>query len=173
MLQLREKHLSDREVLAAAAQITRVTRGTGTLFVMNDRADLALASGADLLHLGQDDLPIEQARQIVGAMPIGLSTHSLNQVHQALAHNPAYIGFGPVYPTTTKQIADATVGTDLLRQVVDISPVPVVAIGGIFPENIKDVLSSGARNLSLVRHLMHTDQTELRIEQINRQICGV
>lgn len=173
MLQLREKHLSDREVLAAAAQITRVTRGTGTLFVMNDRADLALASGADVLHLGQDDLPIEQARQIVGAMPIGLSTHSLYQVRQALAHNPAYIGFGPVYPTTTKQIADATVGTDLLRQVVDISPVPVVAIGGIFPENIKDVLSSGARNLSLVRHLMHTDQTELRIEQINRQICGV
>lgn len=166
VLQLREKHLSDREVLAAAARITAITRGTATRFVINDRADLALAAGADMLHLGQDDLPIAEARRIVGSMPIGLSTHSIAQAREALTHNPAYIGFGPVYPTTTKTIADPTVGTELLRQVVSFSTVPVVAIGGIFPDNIRDVFSTGARNYSLVRHLMESEQMEERIAEL-------
>lgn len=167
MLQLREKHLSDREVLAAAAEITAVTRGTGTLFVMNDRADLALACGADVLHLGQDDLPIEQARKIVGQMPIGLSTHSVEQARRALSHHPAYIGFGPVYPTTTKRIADPTVGTKLLRQVVEFSTVPVVAIGGIFPDNVREVLATGVKTFSMVRYLMESERLEQRICEIS------
>lgn len=173
MLQLREKHLSDREVLAAAAQITAVTRGTSTLFVMNDRADLALAASADVLHLGQDDIPIEEARKIVGRdMLIGLSTHSIAQAKEALSHKPDYIGFGPVYPTTTKQIADPTVGTELLKEVIGFSDVPVVAIGGIFPHNLKEVLATGAQNFSLVRHLMETTDTQQRIIELKSITSG-
>ncbi len=168
-LQLREKHLSDKALLAAAREMKSVTRGSDTQFVINDRADIALLSDADTLHLGQDDLNIEDARKIVGDMPIGLSTHSIAQAQQALQHNPVYIGFGPVYPTTTKANPDPVVGVNLLREVLAIATVPVVAIGGIFPENIDTVVGAGARNLSLVRHLMCDEMSE-RIAEIQALI---
>lgn len=154
MLQLREKELSDSDLLAAALEIREATRGTLTKFVVNDRADIALLAQADILHLGQDDLTPTQARKIVGDMPIGLSTHSLEQVRAAMAENPIYIGFGPVFPTTTKAKPDPTVGLDLLSQAIAISRVPVVAIGGIFPENLDQVLAAGATSFSMVRYLM-------------------
>ncbi len=172
-LQLREKNLDDREILAAAAEIKAVTDGTDTQFVMNDRADLALLSKADMLHLGQGDITLAAARTIVGDMPIGLSTHSLSQAAEALAQEPAYIGFGPVYPTTTKAIADPTVGTELLSQVVQSTETPVIAIGGIFPETLDSVLSAGARNICLVRHLMECEsEAELteRIEALTAKL---
>ncbi len=169
MLQLREKHLDDRAILAAAAEITTVTRGTGTMFVMNDRADLALLAGADVLHLGQGDISLADARRIVGPeMTIGLSTHSLEQARSAIAQGADYIGFGPVWATPTKDVPDEVVGLDLLRQVVGFSPVPVVAIGGIFPENLNEVLATGARSFSLVRYLMSTPALGERIDILKR-----
>ncbi len=171
MLQLREKRLDDRAVLAAAAEITAVTRGTDTRFVMNDRADLALLAGADVLHLGQGDVSLADARRIVGPeMLIGLSTHSLQQAHDAIAAGADYIGFGPVWATPTKEIADAVVGVEQLRRVVGFSPVPVVAIGGIFPENMPQVLDAGARSFSLVRYLMSTPDLDERIQLLQDQI---
>lgn len=168
-LQLREKHLSDKELLAAAREMSSVTKGSQTQFVISDRADIAVLSDADLLHLGQDDLSVEDARKIIGDMPIGLSTHSIEQAQKALLHNPAYIGFGPVYPTTTKANPDPVVGVNLLREVLTIATCPVVAIGGIFPENIATVTAAGAKNLSLVRHLMCDEMSE-RIAQIQEAI---
>ncbi len=164
MLQLREKRLDDKAVLAAAAEITAVTRGTETLFVMNDRADLAMLAGADVVHLGQGDISLADARRIVGPeMKIGLSTHTLQQARDAIAAGADYIGFGPVWATPTKDVPDEVVGLELLRQVVGFSPVPVVAIGGIFPENLPDVLATGARSFSLVRYLMSTPDLDVRI----------
>lgn len=171
MVQLREKHLDDRTLLKAAREIREVTRGTGTLFVVNDRPDIARLSGADALHLGQDDVSMEDARRIVGPdMKVGLSTHSVAQAKAALAQNPDYIGFGPVYATTTKAIPDPTVGTALLSEALSFASVPVVAIGGIFPENLDAVLAAGARNVCLVRHLMESPDLEARIRQLKRRI---
>ena len=171
MLQLREKHLDDRAILAAAAEILEVTRGTETLFVMNDRADLAVLAGADAVHLGQGDVSLADARRIAGPdMKIGLSTHSLQQAHDAIAAGADYIGFGPVWATPTKEIPDATVGIELLRQVVGFSPVPVVAIGGIFPENLPQVLAAGARSFSLVRYLMSTPDLDDRIKTLQEMM---
>lgn len=172
MLQLREKRLDDRALLAAAAEITAVTRGTETLFVMNDRADLALLAGADVLHLGQGDISLADARRVVGPeMKIGLSTHSLQQAHEAIAAGADYIGFGPVWPTPTKAIADPAVGLKQLSEVVGFSSVPVVAIGGIFPENLDEVLAAGARNVCLVRHLMESDDLAERIANLKSKIA--
>ncbi|MGM0532660.1 MAG: thiamine phosphate synthase, partial [Bacteroidota bacterium] len=164
MLQLREKHLSDRELLKVAREIREITRNTGTNFVINDRPDIALLCDADFLHLGQEDLPIEEARKIVGAnMGIGLSTHSLSQAREALQKNPHYIGFGPIYSTTTKENPDPTVGPEPLSEVLQFSQVPVVAIGGIFPDTLEPVLKAGARNVAVVRYLMNTTELEDRI----------
>lgn len=172
MLQLREKRLDDRAVLAAAAEILAVTRGTGTLFVMNDRADLALLAGADVLHLGQGDISLADARRIVGPdmLPIGLSTHTLDQARAAIAEGADYIGFGPVWATPTKDVPDEVVGVELLRQVTAFSPVPVVAIGGIFPENLGEVLDAGARSFSLVRYLMETPDLDTRLRLLQARL---
>ncbi len=171
-LQLREKDLPDSAILDAARRIKSVTDGTCVQFVMNDRADLAMLSGADMLHLGQDDISPLDARRIVGSdMPIGLSTHSIAQAKAALAldEKPAYIGFGPIYATTTKAIADPTVGTELLAEVLSFADIPVIAIGGIFPSNISTVVGAGARNICLVRHFMEcttSEELELRIREM-------
>ncbi len=169
-LQLREKKLSDKEIIAAAREIKAVTDGTDTMLVINDRPDIAKIVGADCLHLGQDDMGIEDARKIVGNMPIGLSTHNLDQVRAAQSKDLLYIGFGPVYDTTTKENPDPTVGTQLLSQATEISELPIIAIGGIFPENVGEVLAAGAQNICLVRHLMHEDMRKRIVELKNNLI---
>ena len=173
MIQLREKYLTDREIIEAGKRIKSITAGTNTLLVIYDRVDLALAAGADVLHLGQDDLPIEEARKIAGdRLKIGLSTHSIEQVREALTHKPDYIGFGPVYPTNAKARPDAPVGVGMLKEVLSFADVPVVAIGGIFPENLDDVVAAGAKNVALVRHFMQTTETEQRIVEIKKSLTG-
>lgn len=167
MLQLREKHLSDKELIKIGKEIRGITKGTDTNFVINDRPDIAVLCDADYLHLGQDDISIEEARKIVGDMKIGLSTHSIHQAKEALSKKPNYIGFGPIYPTNTKSISDKPVGTEQLKQVLEFANVPVVAIGGIFPENINNVIEAGAKNIAMVRHFMQTDKFDKRIQDLN------
>lgn len=173
MLQLREKEMSDGELLRTARELRAVTRGTQTRLIINDRPDIALLSEADGVHVGQSDLSVSDVRQVVGErMVVGLSTHSIEQATEAQTLSGVdYIGFGPVYPTTTKAVPDPVVGTALLRQVLAFSHLPVVAIGGIFPENVDTVTAVGARNLCLVRHFMTpTDSAEVErsIRQIQR-----
>lgn len=169
MLQLREKNLPDRELLAVAKKIRAVTKNTATKLIINDRPDIAKLCGADVLHLGQSDATLADARAIVGPeIAIGVSTHSLLQAEQALQLKPAYIGFGPVFPTTTKAIPDPVVGVEQLKEVLKFATAPVVAIGGIFPENIEPVLQAGSKNLVLVRYLMQTKGLDRRIKEIQK-----
>lgn len=174
MLQLREKNLNDRDLLEVAYVLREKTAGTNTLFAVNDRADIAKLVKADILHLGQNDLSIADTRKIVGNdMMIGLSTHSLEQAKNALDLNPAYIGFGPIFKTPTKAVPDPVVGTAKIRSVVDMADkrnIPVVAIGGIFPDNLADVLQAGARNISMVRYFMESTDLDGRIKQITKII---
>lgn len=165
MLQLREKDLSDKELIKIGKEIRAITKGSETNFVMNDRPDLAAICEADFLHLGQDDMSVNEARKIVGDMKIGLSTHSLQQVKEALDQKPDYIGFGPVYPTNAKAKPDQPVGVELLKQIVEMATIPVVAIGGIFPENLQTILGTGAKNIAMVRHFMQCDQFKERIQE--------
>lgn len=168
MLQLREKDLSDKELVRIGREIKSITKGSETKFVVNDRPDIAVLCDADFLHLGQDDIAMEDARRVVGDMRIGLSTHSIEQATVALAKNPDYIGFGPVYPTNAKAIPDKPVGINLLKQVLGIAKIPVVAIGGIFPDNIEEVIDAGARNIAMVRHFMQTNEFDSRVLEINK-----
>ncbi len=172
-LQLREKQADARRILQMAEEILAVTRGSDTLFFINDRVDLALAAGADGVHLGQEDLSISEARRIAAGTPlrIGLSTHSLEQARAALQTRPDYIGFGPIYPTPTKERPDPVVGTGRLRKVLQFADRPVVAIGGIDESNLDEVLAAGARNLCMVRFLMETPDLENRIRITQRRLA--
>jgi thiamine-phosphate pyrophosphorylase len=130
-LQLRAKDLAPREVLHLLRAIHPVCREWGVPLFANDRPDLAMLAGCEGVHVGQDDLPIGLIKRIAPMLRIGVSTHTLAQVDRALADQPDYVAFGPVFETQSKQRPDDVVGIDALITVVARCPVPVVAIGGI------------------------------------------
>jgi len=145
VIQLRDKRLTDRELLQRARRIRELTAGTNTLFIMNDRADLAVVAGADGVHVGQDELSVAEARTIIGPDAlIGVSTHSLAQAKQAEADGADYIGVGPTFASTTKQFGVSQLtGLELLRAVAATVRLPAFAIGGIGRENLREVLAAG------------------------------
>lgn len=153
MLQLRAKRLDDRSFVELAKRVRTTCGEAGIPFVINDRADIARLVAADGLHLGQDDLPVGDARRVVGNMQIGVSTHDLEQAIQAERDGANLIAFGPVFGTTTKQDPDPVVGLDGLAEVCRAVSRPVVAIGGITPENAAETLRAGARYIAVISAL--------------------
>lgn len=145
MIQFRDKRLADGELLGRARRLRELTRGTSTLFIMNDRADLARLAQADGVHVGQEELTVGQARAIVGADAlIGVSTHSLDQVRQAVLDGANYIGVGPVFESKTKSFpCQLLTGLALLRTVQAEISLPAFAIGGIDHGNLPQVLAAG------------------------------
>jgi thiamine-phosphate pyrophosphorylase len=158
-LQWRDKSASARELLAQARRLVPAARAAKVPLIINDRPDVALAAGADGVHLGQDDLPVPEARAILGERLIGCSTHSLAQAQAAQADGADYIGFGPVYPTPTKPDY-GSVGLDAVRTVCGRVRVPVVCIGGIDAGSVDAVLERGARCVAVVRAVCAADDPE-------------
>jgi len=150
VLQLRMKGADAAEQLALARLLAPWCRARGVTFIVNDRVDVALAAGADGVHLGQDDLPLPAARTIVPAgFLIGVSTHDEAQARAAAGAD--YIGFGPCFTTSTKQNPDPVVGLDRLARVCAASPIPVVAIGGITLDTVAAVARAGAAAAAIIR----------------------
>lgn len=159
IVQLRMKNGSDSEILAVARRFARCCAAHAALFVLNDRPDLAAAAGADGVHVGQEDVPVAQARATVGAQRlVGLSTHSPHQV-DAAAGVVDYIGVGPVNETPTKPGAPA-VGLELVRYAATHADMPFFVIGGIGAENIDAVASAGAERIAVVRALTEAADPE-------------
>jgi len=143
VLQLRDKQLCDRELVARARQLRKLTQHTQTLFIMNDRPDIAALCEADGVHIGQEELSVKDARTIVGAGKlVGLSTHSIEQARQAVLTGADYIGCGPTFPSATKQF-DEFPGVAFLRQVSAEIGLPAFAIGGINLDNLAKVTATG------------------------------
>lgn len=152
LVQLREKLLSPAEFYSEAAAALRVARDLGVKLIINDRVDIALALKADGVHLGQDDLPPEAARRILGeAAIIGFSTHNAEQARWALNMPVDYVALGPIFATSTKENAESPLGLlklRLIRQAV--GEMPLVAIGGITAENSQTVIEAGADAVALI-----------------------
>src|SRR5438874_2973814 len=150
-VQLRDKEASDEDLAATGRELRAVCTRAGALFVVNDRPDLALECGADGVHLGQDDVPVEEVRAEVGdALVIGLSTHSTQQIAAAEASSADYYAVGPVHETPTKPGRPA-VGLELVRHAASVASRPWFAIGGIDPGNVTEVAAAGARRVVVVR----------------------
>jgi thiamine-phosphate pyrophosphorylase len=156
MIQLREKHLEARAFFREAEAALRVARERGLRLIINDRVDIALALGADGVHLGQDDLPPEAARRILGERAvIGFSTHNVEQARLAASLPIDYLAIGPIFSTSSKDNPDPTVGLDGLGRVRRAVPsLPLVAIGGITPENGQETLAAGAESLAVIGALL-------------------
>ncbi|MCE5197834.1 MAG: thiamine phosphate synthase [Armatimonadota bacterium] len=151
LVQIRDKHASDRDFYEAALQIREVTEEAGVLFFVNDRIDIAGAVGADGVNIGQSDLPVEIARGLLGeGVIIGVSATDIEQAKQAQEDGADYIGFGPIFPTTTKSDSGPVTGLETLRRICHEVSLPVVAIGGICLDNIGSVAANGAACAAVV-----------------------
>jgi len=153
MVQLRQKEWSTRQLLPLAKALRDRAREAGVTFIVNDRLDVALAVEADGLHVGQDDLPAPIARRLLRlGMILGVSSHSFKQAQQAQADGADYVAVGSIYPTATKAESQL-VGVELLRQLRPLISIPLVAIGGITPENAGEVIRAGADGVAVISAL--------------------
>ena len=149
LIQLRDKRLSDREMLGFGRRLTELTRDSKTRWIMNDRADLALAARADGVHLGQTDLPVAEVRRMMGANRlIGVSTHNIEQAHSAVMDGANYIGVGPVFASNTKSF-DEFPGMELVRHVGREIQLPAFAIGGIVPDKVSQIVRNGLHRIAV------------------------
>jgi thiamine-phosphate pyrophosphorylase len=157
VFQLREKNLSDRELLERAKQVRLWTRKVGVLFVVNDRPDLARLAEADGVHLGQDDLPVREARRILGPEAlIGVSTHNVEQLRRAILDGASYVGVGPTFPSGTKDFAEFP-GPQFVRQAVAETSLPAFVIGGVNRDTIDVAVAAGARRVAVGEAIARAD----------------
>jgi thiamine-phosphate pyrophosphorylase len=158
VIQLREKTLTDAELIQRARRVRELTRKAGALFIVNDRPDIARLADADGVHLGQDDLSIRDARRIVGPDSlIGVSTHSIDQMRRAVLGGADYLGVGPVFPSRTKEFAEFP-GLEFVRQAAAETSLPTIALGGITLDNLPEVLAAGVRRVAVSSAIAAADE---------------
>ncbi len=168
-IQIRDKHTPARALLDDLLRCVELAARSGARIIVNDRCDLAWLSGAAGVHVGQDDIPPTAARSLLGAQAvIGFSNHTLAQVRPSNRLEIQYIGFGPIFETATKPDAAPAVGLAGLRAACRKSAIPVVAIGGIQLENIRDVLDAGAASAAVISTLLTAPDLSRRMEQLRR-----
>ncbi len=170
VIQLREKSRDDRTLLSKAHEVRELTRRLGVLFVLNDRPDLAVLCEADGVHLGQDDLSIRDARRIVGPkMLVGVSTHNLDQVRQAVLDGASYIGVGPTFASQTKNFANFA-GLAFVSEVAAETSLPAFAIGGITLDNLPQALAAGARRVAVSHALCAADDPKKTVARFREAL---
>lgn len=172
LIQYRSKKASSRDFFEISRRLSSSLAPRGVRFIVNDRPDIALLSGAGGVHVGQTDLGVEETRAICGKqLWVGVSTHTLDQVTEADRTSADYIAFGPIFPTTTKENPDAVVGTELLRRARRLTRKPLVAIGGIMRERAAEVYSAGADSLAVSRDLICAPNPAQRVHEY-LQVAG-
>ena len=166
-LQLRAKNMSGAAFLATASAIVQLAHRQHARVIINDRADIARLTGADGVHVGQEDLPPAAIRVVAGDVSIvGLSTHTLEQVERAVSEPVSYVAIGPVFGTVTKATGYEKVGLDLVREAARRAAargLPLVAIGGITLETASSVLDAGATSVAVIGDLLATGDPEARV----------
>jgi thiamine-phosphate pyrophosphorylase len=155
LIQLRDKHSAARRIFEQASRLAAILAPRGVRFMVNDRADIAVLSGAGGVHVGQTDTPVEEARKVCGPRRwVGVSTHNLEQLRAADRTSADYIAIGPIFPTGTKENPDPVVGVDFLRRARQMTGKPLVAIGGITRESAAEVFGAGADSIAVIRDLL-------------------
>ncbi|WP_163999911.1 thiamine phosphate synthase [Pyxidicoccus caerfyrddinensis] len=167
VVQLRMKRTPPREALAAAREVAALCRRAGALCLLNDRVDLALLAGADGVHVGDEDLPPEAARELLGpGRLVGVTVRGVDGARAAREAGADYVGVGPLFGTTTKQVAAPVLGLEAFAAVVKGSPLPVVGIGGVGLANISRVAAAGAHGAAVVSDALLAGDIAERVRQL-------
>jgi thiamine-phosphate pyrophosphorylase len=166
LLQYRNKRASARELFESSKRLSSLLVPQGVTFVVNDRADVAAVAGANGVHVGQEDLGVEEARRVAGAGRfVGVSTHTLEQFQRAAASSADYIAVGPIFATGTKANPDPVVGTQFIRSVRPITDRPIVAIGGITLERAPEIIEAGADSVAVIGDILGAAEPAVRARQ--------
>lgn len=166
LLQYRNKLGSARELFESSKRLSSLLVPQGVTFVVNDRADVAAVAGADAVHVGQDDLGVEEARLAAGAGRfVGVSTHNLEQFQRAATSSADYIAVGPIFATDTKANPDPVVGTQFIRKVRTVTDKPIVAIGGITLERAPEIIEAGADSVAVIGDILGAPEPAVRARQ--------
>lgn len=173
IIQYRDKWSSPNERLEKARQLRELTRKYNIPFIINDHVDLALEVDADGVHLGQNDIPLKEARRKLGSRIIGISTHRIEEARAAEQGGADYIGAGPVFATKTKSDVTSPVSVSYIREVANEISIPFVAIGGIKLHNVDQVLAAGARCICAVSEIVGSDRVKQTCEQFLKKIKAV
>lgn len=169
-VQLREKDLSGRELFCLAQELRNITVQSGARLLINDRADIAAAVGADGVHLTQESISPKHARRLLGpASLIGQSTHSVEEARKAEEEGADFVTFGPIFPTPSKLKYGPPLGTEALASVREKVRIPIFAIGGIKTHNIKDVLEAGAYGIAIISAVMGAEDVEGAVSSLLRE----
>jgi len=172
IIQLREKELSGSELYCLALKFREVTEAAGVLLIINDHLDIALAVGADGVHLGQDDLPVEVARKLAPDMLIGASSHSLAEALAAEKAGADYVNIGPIFPTGTKELKTRTLGPGAIAAISPHLAVPFTVMGGINGSNIDQVIAAGARRVAVVTAITQARDMAATCAELRSRIRG-
>lgn len=172
LVQFREKDGDDRMKYNKAVLFRKITRDYGALLIIDDRIDLAFIVDADGVHLGQNDLPIYEARKIAPNLIIGASTHNLEQALKAQEEGASYVNIGPIFPTQTKTTSVSPLGVDALGKISPYLNIPFTCMGGIKLENIDEVLKCGARHIAVVTAVTEADNIQQSVIQLREKILS-
>ena len=170
IIQLREKQWSKKDLYNLAVEFRGHTRRYDALLIINDHVDVALASGADGVHLGQEDLPVEAARNLAPELIIGASSHSLKEALKAEKDGADYVNIGPIFPTKTKVDAVRFLGPEAIVEIAPQLTVPLTTMGGITPDNIHSVLKAGARRVAMITGITRAADIAQRVRQLREAI---
>lgn len=166
IIQLRAKAMTSRDFLQLALMARELTAPVDCKLIVNDRVDIALASAADGVHLGQEDLPLQIGRKLLGDKLMGISTHSLEQAQEAEANGADYIGFGPIFGTATKNTGYTARGLEMLVRIKAAVDLPIVAIGGITEANVHEVWHAGADSAAIISDILRTQEIAAKVSAI-------
>ena len=172
-IQFRRKGGSTREMIDTARKMKALCRGAGVTFIVNDRIDVAMAADADGVHLGQDDFPIPLARELLGEeCIIGGSAATIAEAGQCLSDGADYVGFGPVYPTSSKADTGPVSGLEVLKEVAQFIPLPIIAIGGVDAKNAVEVLKAGAHGIAVISAVCCQEEPEGATRELHEALAG-
>ncbi|MGD8353195.1 MAG: thiamine phosphate synthase [Pseudomonadota bacterium] len=171
VVQLRDKEASPADLYRMAVVFRDMTARAGMLLIINDYADIAMAVGADGVHLGQDDMPPEAVRSIAPDMIIGVSTHTSDQALAAQAAGADYINIGPIFPTSTKEVSAKILGTEAIPEIGSQVHIPFTVMGGIKESNMDEVLSRGAARLAVVTAVTEAEDVAGTVKRMRERIA--
>lgn len=172
IVQLREKHISKKDFYHLAQAFREKTAKAGMLLIINDHLDIALACGADGVHLGQDDLPPAVAKKLAPELIIGASTHNLEEALEAQEQGADYVNIGPIFATQTKELSMKPLGPEAIEQISPRLKIPYTVMGGINQNNIGQVLKAGARKIAVVTAVTKAGDIGLAVQELRKMISG-
>ena len=172
IVQIREKNLSDCAMFELVRQCKYITDNHKMLLIVDDRVDIAMAAGADGVHLGQEDFPLAEAKKLAPEMIFGVSTHNADEIQKALAGNCSYLNIGPVFPTKTKSVACGALGVEKAEELKELVSCPFSIMGGIKEHHLALLCAKGFRHIAMVTEITQAADVEAKVKQLRQIMKG-